>query len=115
MKIIKEEQKEWKHREGYSKKILFSTKDLPENTQLQRMQIQKGNKVANHYHRTTSELFYCIKGKALFSISGKDFEFTSGDTVLCEAGEHHSVKEVTEDLHFLTFKINQKENDTVWL
>ncbi|MCD4740650.1 cupin domain-containing protein [archaeon] len=116
MKLVKENQKEWQDRKGYSKKILYSVQDIPKNTnQLQKMKIPKGNTIANHYHKNTSEIFYCIKGKAVFSIEGNDFEFTKGDAALCEAGEKHEVKQVLEDLHFLTFKINQKENDTVWL
>lgn len=116
MKLVNENDKQWENHEGYSKKILYNTNELPGNTnQLQRMKIPKGSKVAKHYHEQTSEIFYCLKGRAKFSIEGREFEFKEGDAVLCEAGEMHEVMEVPEDLHFLTFKINKKENDTMWL
>lgn len=116
MKEIDEANKTWEQREGYSKKVLYPAKELPGKTnQLQRMQIKKGQKVKEHYHKNTSELFYCMSGKAIFKINGKTIEMKKGKAVLCEAGEKHEVLEVKEDLEFLTFKINQKENDTVWL
>ena len=116
MKFVDENEKEWEDRRGYSKKILYDTKDLPGHTnKLQRMKLPKGTKVAKHYHKETTELFYGLKGSAIFNIGGKEFEFKAGDAVLCEEGEVHEVVNVPEDFHFLTFKINKKENDTVWL
>lgn len=116
MKLVKEEEKEWEERRGYYRKILYSRKELPgHSNKLQLMELKKGATVPRHYHKKTSEIFYPLQGKATFKINEKIVSLEPGKVLLCEAGEVHEVIDTPEDFIFLTFKLNKKDNDTVWL
>lgn len=115
MKFIKAGIKNWIEGEGYSKNLLLDNIDLISSKSLvQIIKIKSGNHVDNHFHRTTTEIFYGLLGNGIFTIEDKDFTFGAGDLLICEKNEVHSVKNSTdEDWLYLAVKTDNK-SDTFW-
>jgi quercetin dioxygenase-like cupin family protein len=102
----------------YSKRIIFSGKDLPEEGHLlQVVTIPPRTKQRLHAHRQQTEVFYVLEGEALIHIGGDDFLARRGDAFICSPGDEHSLwNQSDEDFEIGVFKINKpRENDTDWL
>jgi len=65
--------------------------------------LEPGNSARPHIHPSESEIFYCIKGKALFKVMGKDVAMERGSCLVIEAGEEHSIDKVIEETELLYF------------
>ncbi|MFW6117621.1 MAG: cupin domain-containing protein, partial [Thermoproteota archaeon] len=117
MKRVKPDKKKWLKREGYSKKILLSEKDIkPGGHLVQIVGSKPHTKVDLHYHKETTEIYHILKGNATLILDKKEFQTEPGDTFLSEPGEIHGIINNTEkDFVILVLKINRKKNDTYWV
>lgn len=64
--------------------------------------LKPGCGIGYHVHETDSELFYIIKGTAVYDDGGVKTSVTAGDVTLTPAGTGHSIKnEGTEDVELI--------------
>lgn len=61
--------------------------------------LKPGCSIGYHVHEADSELFYVMKGEALYNDNGTEYSVSAGDVMLCPAGTGHSVaNNGTEDV-----------------
>jgi quercetin dioxygenase-like cupin family protein len=61
--------------------------------------LKPGCSIGYHVHEKDSELFYVMKGEALYNDNGVECTVSAGDVMLCPAGTGHSVaNNGTEDV-----------------
>ena len=61
--------------------------------------LKPGCGIGYHVHETDSELFYVMKGEALYNDNGTESIVSAGDVMLCPAGTGHAVSNNgTEDV-----------------
>ncbi|MDX1813711.1 MAG: cupin domain-containing protein [Candidatus Bathyarchaeia archaeon] len=117
MKLVKLNEKEWLHRQGYSKKILLTEDDLKSEGHI--VQIVKNRahtEIKPHYHEWMIEIYHVLSGNAIVFCGDLRTRVESGDTLLCEPREVHGVVNDTDnDFVFAVFKINAKDDDMVWV
>ena len=53
--------------------------------------LKPGCSIGYHVHEKDSELFYVMKGEALYNDNGVESVVSAGDVMLCPAGTGHSV------------------------
>ena len=64
--------------------------------------LKPGCGIGFHVHETDSELFYIIKGSAVYDDNGTKTTVTAGNVTLTPAGTGHSIKnEGTEDVELI--------------
>ena len=117
MKIVKQNNKEWQQKEGYSKKILFNEDDLNYKGGLvQQIKVKPGEVAGNHYHKKQTEIFYFLTKNGYWKINGEKFVFEIGDTLIIEPNDRHYVMNDTkEDYIYLVFKFNYSSDDLYWI
>ncbi|MFX0207334.1 MAG: cupin domain-containing protein [Candidatus Hodarchaeota archaeon] len=113
MKLIKDNEKEWLERAGYSKKILLNEDELKSSGHLVQIVMTDANtEIKPHYHKQTIEVFYILKGNAIIFFGDNKFRTQPGDTFLCEPGDIHGViNDTNEEFSLLVFKIDAQEDD----
>ena len=61
--------------------------------------LKPGCSIGYHVHEADSELFYVIKGEALYDDNGTPCTVSAGDVMLCPAGTGHAISNNgTEDV-----------------
>ena len=53
--------------------------------------LKPGCSIGYHVHEADSELFYLMKGEALYNDNGVECTLTAGDVMICPAGTGHSI------------------------
>lgn len=53
--------------------------------------LNPGCSIGYHVHENESELFYLIKGEAIYNDNGTEYPVTAGDVMVCPAGSGHAV------------------------
>ena len=53
--------------------------------------LKPGCSIGYHVHETDSELFYLIKGQALYNDNGTEYILNAGDVMICPAGTGHAI------------------------
>lgn len=116
MKIIKAETKEWEEKEGYSKKIFLNSEDLNYSGALvQKVKIEAGKEVKEHYHKKQTEIFFFLESSGFWIINGEKKTFENGDILVLEPFDKHLVSNNGDgNIVLLTFKLNHEEKDFYW-
>ena len=116
MKIVKLDEKEWLHRQGYSKKILLSEDDLKsEGNVVQVVRNEAHTEIKPHYHKQMTEIYHILTGNAVVFCGDLRVRAHPGDTLLCEPGEVHGlINDTDKEFVFAVFKINAKDDDMTW-
>ena len=116
MKLVKLNEKEWLHRQGYSKKILLTEDDLKSKGNIvQVVRNEAHTEIKPHYHEQMIEIYHILEGNAIVFCGDLRSRVKPGDTLLCEPKEVHGVvNDTDEDFVFVVFKINAKDDDMVW-
>jgi len=61
--------------------------------------LRPGCSIGCHVHENESELFYVMKGEALYNDNGVEHPVSAGDVMICPAGTGHAVaNNGTEDV-----------------
>ena len=117
MKLVNTNEKEWIHRQGYSKKILLTEDDLKSKGNLiQVVRNERHTEIKPHYHERMIEIYHILQGNAIVFCGNLRTRVYRGDTLLCEPGEIHGVVNDTDkDFVFAVFKINAQDDDMVWV
>jgi len=95
------------HDPHLSKKVLMRN-TLPYVKHVSHVILSPGCRVSEHSHSDGAEVFYCVRGKAIFFIKGETAETMKGHLLVIEPGEPHSIKEVIEETELLYFYTNIK-------
>jgi len=72
-------------------------------THISHIILEPGNRASPHVHPSASEIFYCIRGGAFFKVMGSAVAMETGDCLIVEAGEEHSIDKVLEETELLYF------------
>jgi quercetin dioxygenase-like cupin family protein len=117
MKFVKQEEKEWLKRQGYSKMILLTEDDLKsKGNVVQLVKNEAHTEIAPHYHKQMKEIYHVLQGNAMVFCGPKRIRAKPGDTLLCEVREVHGVVNDTDkDFVFVVFKIDAKDDDMYWI
>ena len=59
--------------------------------------LKPGCSIGYHVHEKDSELFYLMKGEALYNDNGEEKILTAGDVMLCPAGTGHAIANNCEE------------------
>ena len=59
--------------------------------------LKPGCSIGYHVHENDSELFYLIKGNALYNDNGVECTLSAGDVMICPAGTGHSIANIGEE------------------
>lgn len=119
MKFIKADQGTKVEGKGYTKDVYVKGVDLISNKALVQMIIHEPHATADdHYHKTTTEIFYFLEGKGIFIINNKEIECEPGDILICEPNEVHATRNLDQKWKYLAFKTDRTDtenNDSYWL
>jgi mannose-6-phosphate isomerase-like protein (cupin superfamily) len=95
------------HEPGLKKRVL--AKDiLPSVKHISHIILQPGNSASEHSHSDYVEVFYCIRGDAVFSIKGENISIRKGHLLFVEPGEIHSILKVNEETELLYLHVIEK-------
>ncbi|MBU3918341.1 hypothetical protein KKC63_00305 [Patescibacteria group bacterium] len=83
MKLIKEDNKEWLDKKGYSKKIFLNDKDLNyPGALVQLIKIKPGETAEIHHHKKQIEIFYFLNENGYFIVNEKKIDLKIGDVLV---------------------------------
>ena len=60
--------------------------------------LKPGCSIGYHVHENDSELFYLMKGEALYNDNGVECVVSAGDVMLCPAGTGHAIANNGEEV-----------------
>lgn len=64
--------------------------------------LRPGCGIGFHIHEADSELFYIMKGTAVYSDNGTETTVTAGDVTVCPAGTGHAIRnDSSEDVELI--------------
>lgn len=70
-----------------------------------------GSSIGYHTHNGDFETYYILSGKALVSDNGREYILEQGDTILCNNGESHSIKNIgNSNLEYIALILFDKDN-----
>src|SRR5207244_2784102 len=66
--------------------------------------LKSGQDQRIHSHAESDKIYFVLRGKGMFHISGEERELQSGETVIARPGQEHGVRNsAAEDLVLLVF------------
>ena len=60
--------------------------------------LNPGCSIGFHMHENESELFYVMKGEAVYNDNGTEYPVSAGDVMICPAGTGHGVANNGEEV-----------------
>jgi mannose-6-phosphate isomerase-like protein (cupin superfamily) len=67
-----------------------------------------------HYHEKATQLFFILKGKALFIIDGEESELKTGQGIEIKPGQQHRIANREQsDLEFILYSYPSTKNDRI--
>ena len=73
-----------------------------------------GTSETKHYHESSQQFFFILKGKASFQIEEVTVEINAGEGLHIEAGKKHKIaNEGSEDLEFILCSQPSTKNDRI--
>lgn len=94
---------------GVLKKVLFKSNDFDKGqvVVVNWSSLPKGKSFARHYHESLQEVFIIIKGEVKAYVNDQEVILESGDGLIVDVNEKHSMENVTEeDVLFVMFGIS---------
>lgn len=64
---------------------------------LSHIALRPGDTAFAHEHADAFEVFYCVRGRVVFAVSGHAVTITDGSCLVIEPGEVHSIEAVHEE------------------
>ena len=69
--------------------------------------LDPGCSIGYHIHENDCEIFYILKGTAVYSDNGKDVTVSAGDVTVCPAGTGHGIRnESNEPVEAIALIVN---------
>lgn len=86
-----------------------------EGTRIQLVEIEPGDRVKPHFHKSQTEVYCVLDGEATFGIGGTEHRAEEGDIMICEPGQSHCVQnDSSETFRIFVVKTNYEEGDSYW-
>lgn len=93
------------HDPGLMKKILWR-EGLSCLRHISHIVLKPGDRVAGHSHKTGTEVFYCVRGEAAFSVDGLPVVLQRGRLLVVDPGEVHEISTITLETELLYLMID---------
>jgi mannose-6-phosphate isomerase-like protein (cupin superfamily) len=93
------------HDPALKKQVLVPKNVLRSIWHISHIILSAGSRVSVHEHRDSSEVFYCIKGNVKFMINGKEIDLGSGQCLVVEPGEPHSIEVTPKETELVYFMV----------
>ena len=91
------------HDATLKKKVIIPPGTLQGVKYLSHIVLKEGSTAVEHLHAGTNEVFYCIRGRVVFTVNRTEEPLGAGECLVVEPGEPHSIKDVTEECELLYF------------
>lgn len=91
------------HDPGLKKQVLMGGDVLPGLRHISHINLLEGSRAVEHDHPDAYEVFYCMGGKVLFKVGGREVPLSSGQLLIVEPGERHSIEDTPEEAELLYF------------
>ncbi|MDD1746228.1 MAG: cupin domain-containing protein [Methanomassiliicoccales archaeon] len=115
MRIFRSSMKPWIEGKGYSKRPLVTEDELEApGTLVQEVEFKPGQSVPPHRHMHTREVFIALD-HAVFQVNSQEVKMEPMDVLLCEPGDIHGNPAIERSFRILVIKLDNKEDDTIWL
>lgn len=117
MKYIPRQKGEIARKKDYSKRVIFKPQDFLETGhQLQEVTIPPQTTQRAHLHRQQTEAYFILSGKAVLTVSDKDYPANPGDAFIIFPNEVHSfANNSNRPFKLVVFKLDYPEkDDTIW-
>ena len=116
MKKINIDPQNWQQLPGYKRNVLLTGADLySPGTRVQIVTIEPGDTIANHYHKTSHEVYCVLKGQCKVIIGSQEITLHPGMLLTIDPGDiHHLHNDGSELFELLVFKTNSGPDDTFW-
>lgn len=115
MRLFRSATRSWTEGKGYQKRPLITEEELKvTGTFVQEVRFSPGQNLPLHYHKQTREVFIALD-PAEFLINGKRVNMEPMDVLICEPGDIHGNPEIGSSFRILVVKLDNREDDTVWL
>ena len=116
VKLIKQQEKNWEEKRGFSKKILVDKTTLNiKGSLVQLVKIKPGEVADEHFHKKQTEIFYFLTEEGSWIINGNKLMPKIGEIIVIEPGDRHEVRnESHKDYVYLVFKYNYEEGDSYY-
>ena len=89
------------HDPGLKKKVLIASGTLTGIKHLSHIVLKEGQTAVEHAHAGVSEVFYCIRGRVVFTVNGLEQHLRPGECLVVEPGQQHSIADVPEECEML--------------
>ncbi|TVZ16247.1 cupin domain-containing protein [Maribacter sp. MAR_2009_72] len=94
------------HNPDIKKRTLIGKDEIPRLMMYGTATFKSGQRVELHKHDTMYEVFHIQSGKAIFTVSGKEYELGPGMCITIEPGEMHGQNNpFNEDVSWVYFGI----------
>jgi mannose-6-phosphate isomerase-like protein (cupin superfamily) len=90
------------------KKKVLARDPLPSLLHVSHIVLPRGSAASEHSHADFAEVFYCIRGEAVFLVEGKEVFVREGNLLIVEPGELHCITRIVKELELLYFHIAMK-------
>jgi quercetin dioxygenase-like cupin family protein len=117
MKRYKLSELEYQDSFDHQKSVLFTEDDFGANAKMQVLSVKPGQYIPPHHHAVRTEAFYILEGTGEIVINGSKVVCTRDDIAICQPGDVHSMRNLSEDEYFrvLIVRTNDPGNeDMIW-
>ncbi len=87
------------------KKRVLVRDGIPHVRNISHVSLRAGDRASSHSHRDAFEILYCLRGRVIFEVEGRDVLVREGDCLVIEPSEVHSIPQVIEDTELFYFKV----------
>ena len=97
----------------FNESVLYDSKDYPVIKTFH-SSVMPERRVLNEHHHTECELSLFVSGSGIYSVHGKEYNFTPGSMFLFGSNETHCITEIHEELDLLNIHFEPRliwEND----
>ena len=73
--------------------------------------LRPGDTAKNHVHKDGYEIFYVIRGEAVFTVQGNPVTASAGDCLIIEPGDWHAISKIVKEtalFYFFAKSIDQQ-------
>lgn len=113
MRLFRESDAEEVQGQGYLKRVVLPSGELPDGMFIQEVLFRAGDRVALHHHKVQTEVFIPLS-KGAFVVNGEEAVIGPGDILICEPGDVHGNPIIKEDFRIMVLKLDHAWNDIYW-
>lgn len=95
------------HDPSLSKQVLAGEGALRGIRNVSHIVLRPGSTVQSHSHDLGSEVFYCIRGRLVVEVAGREIELTPGALLIVEPYEKHAFTQVEQECELLYLFVNK--------